>query len=85
MKVSSAPLDPPPAPAFANLVEARVSSGRLEGVSYRVIQHADGSWECGCQGFTYGARADRLCKHIDEVRRGIEYAASFLALLEQIA
>ena len=40
-------------------------SARYPGTVHTTIRHADGSWECFCQGYVYAQRADGLCLHID--------------------
>jgi hypothetical protein len=43
----------------------RFPSARYPGVVHTTIRHADGSWECFCQGYVYAQRVDGLCLHID--------------------
>lgn len=47
--------------------ETEVLSGSEPGLCHTVTRAPDGSLECSCAGFRYQARADGLCRHIDEV------------------
>lgn len=45
-----------------------VRSHRDPSVVWTVTLYPDGRWECECEGFRYHARADGLCRHIDEIQ-----------------
>lgn len=61
--------------------EAEVASGREEGLSYTVRLYGDGRWECTCPGFRYGARADSLCRHVDQVKADRERLVTFAVIM----
>jgi hypothetical protein len=47
--------------------ETEVPSGSEPGLFHTVTRLPDGNLECSCAGFRYQARADGLCRHIDDV------------------
>lgn len=61
---------------------AEVASASEPGVFHQVSRLPDGSWECDCRGYRYGARSDGLCRHIDGEREKREWFAALAFLLE---
>lgn len=86
MRIFLAELVLPAHRAVAGIVfETDIPSSREEDLSYRVRLAGDGSWECSCPGFRYGARADRLCKHVDTVKAARERPVTFAVIMEPTA
>ena len=55
------------------------------GASYLVAWRPDGSWSCTCRGFSYSARPDGLCRHVDLVREAQAVPLSLADLLDRAA
>jgi hypothetical protein len=58
-------------------IRVLVPSSRGAGV-YVVTRDENGFWACTCPGFSYSARDDRLCRHIDQVSSAGDVSLSLL-------
>jgi hypothetical protein len=77
---------PGPAPlshrtALSPVFEMAVTSSRYPDVFYLVTLLADGTWSCTCQGYRYGARLDRLCRHVDQAQEKYERSRTLAGIL----
>lgn len=72
MRVSVSPLAGP-----LPEVRALVPSSRGAG-AYVVTRDENGFWACTCPGFSYGARGDRLCRHVDQAASAGDVSLSLL-------